>query len=820
MPAKGVQFNPIDPDTLITVKVAYEGTNRRFKLPIRDLGAYSFPQKIRELLSITPGVEILIERYSDSAGNYVKLESENHAVYKQLYRAAKAKLKLRISVSQVQPVPPPPPPPAYAVEEEPAINSPQEAPEEVKEPEIDLAQSVENYSDSVQHLPEPVPDYPLVVPEKETPKDEISPEHVATYSQMSAPSVNGPCMYNPSYTNAILVDCNYCGDSIANRHYHCSICEDGDYDLCQDCITAGVVCLGVDHWLIKRAIINGMVVNSTTEILPPKNEQRYVESTLPLAVAPKPAPAKPKISERVCNTCVKDWKVTRMVTCLACPDYDLCFNCLLSNTHGHHPGHRFSIIQESTDAPHDMVAVRLACQPGRVVSHAAVCDGCDKYIVGIRNKCLDCPDWDFCQRCMTLADESHPGHRFVPVYDRLQEQDPSSMLHYNVYCDGVLCAPKMGRSYITGTRYKCTVCHDTDFCANCEAHPHNTHNVTHPLIQLKTPVRHVSIATYGENYRGEPFERMGDRPDTKSTSTETVSLPPKSHAATQAQPEPAAPPKPISELPEPVVVQANNNSNLMADYVTKALRDGTSVLPDQVITQSWTLRNFGPEAWPKGCSVRFVGGDGMFNVDTSHPLSVSDLMAAMEAPVTQKPVQPGCSIQFNIDLKGPQRIGKAISYWRLKTADGVAFGPRLWCDIEVCPDIQTVVRNNLNRRASVPRTLANIGTNDNTITNANASAKITTPEATLQTSETDMVFPKLDKESPVSSVHEGSTQVVVKKEENGAKIQEIEDIHDLADDVESLVIDNDSSEAGFLTDEEYDILDASDQEFATAKASK
>lgn len=33
-------------DTLITVKVLYNDANRRFKLPLRDLGARSLPQKV------------------------------------------------------------------------------------------------------------------------------------------------------------------------------------------------------------------------------------------------------------------------------------------------------------------------------------------------------------------------------------------------------------------------------------------------------------------------------------------------------------------------------------------------------------------------------------------------------------------------------------------------------------------------------------------------------------------------------------------------------------------------------------------------------
>lgn len=36
----------IGPDTLITVKVLFDGQNRRFKLALRDLGAHVFPQKV------------------------------------------------------------------------------------------------------------------------------------------------------------------------------------------------------------------------------------------------------------------------------------------------------------------------------------------------------------------------------------------------------------------------------------------------------------------------------------------------------------------------------------------------------------------------------------------------------------------------------------------------------------------------------------------------------------------------------------------------------------------------------------------------------
>ena len=44
----------------------------------------------------------MIERYSDSAAAFVLLDSSNMAVYKQLYRAAKAKSKLKLRVTMLE----------------------------------------------------------------------------------------------------------------------------------------------------------------------------------------------------------------------------------------------------------------------------------------------------------------------------------------------------------------------------------------------------------------------------------------------------------------------------------------------------------------------------------------------------------------------------------------------------------------------------------------------------------------------------------------------------------------------------------------------
>jgi next-to-BRCA1 protein 1 len=114
----------ISPETLITVKATYDGDTRRFKLALKEVGPSVFQAKVsllalissksrsyrfrsltasqlRELLAIPQTQEVTFERYSDSVARYVTLDPQNTAVYKQLFRAAKAKLKLRIKITTV-----------------------------------------------------------------------------------------------------------------------------------------------------------------------------------------------------------------------------------------------------------------------------------------------------------------------------------------------------------------------------------------------------------------------------------------------------------------------------------------------------------------------------------------------------------------------------------------------------------------------------------------------------------------------------------------------------------------------------------------------
>lgn len=381
---------------------------------------------------------VVLERYSDSAASYIRLDSDNIAVYKQLYRAAKAKLKLRIKATVVNlprataetsthdPVP----------VESPREQTPQRGSylETVLSPPLQASNldARDASADSSVARVVTVSSQPVAMGQGQaqstqwqTAGQPMSQPHFREF--VSSPEyLNMPFVSHSSSTGAFCIDCNHCGSSIPNDHYHCGTCDNGDYDLCLNCVDAGVTCPGANHWLIKRTVKDGTVTASVTEILPPRGKtpdqaekQPAVAESVPIAVpvvampAPQPAAAPSAAAsspatlteERICNCCLKgtgeqflslsisrvtdfppDFPESKMVTCEDCEDYDLCQSCLLKDAHGHHPAHTFKLIHGNSAAVRRLIL--SYCKPGRRYQHAALCDGCDK----VRKSCLvHCP---------------------------------------------------------------------------------------------------------------------------------------------------------------------------------------------------------------------------------------------------------------------------------------------------------------------------------------------------------------------------------------------------------------------------------------------
>jgi len=48
--------------------------------------------------------------------------------------------------------------------------------------------------------------------------------------------------------------CDGCDGALLGMHYHCSICNDDDFDLCDQCVNEGEHCLKVEHLMTQRLI--------------------------------------------------------------------------------------------------------------------------------------------------------------------------------------------------------------------------------------------------------------------------------------------------------------------------------------------------------------------------------------------------------------------------------------------------------------------------------------------------------------------------------------------------------------------------------------
>lgn len=678
----------------------------------------------------------------------------------------------------------------------------------------------------------------------------------------------------PQLTYAVC--CNNCEKTIPGSHYHCATCDDGDFDLCQECLDAGVTCHGENHWLIKRMLKDGQIITSTTETVAPKPrckpevEPEQGDAAFEAKLEPTSSePPRDHLSElaaelrksflhertpcmiRTCNSCVRDFDESAFLHCTTCEDFDLCLSCFELGNHGHHPRHGFVPAAEGSVVP-EHIRVRLA--PGRNQLHNALCDGCDAPVYGIRHKCLECPDWDYCNDCVVDADAKHPGHRFVPIYEPLQSVRHQAFgrqhVHFGICCDGPLCcSPNSFPKYISGVRYKCTICHDTDFCANCEASPLNNHNPSHPLIKIRTPIRQVTVTTTGEEGSGQPMPQMGDRykmdpcPDVVNTKSmasvrtvadvepvpvaekviqENVEASPEEEAAQDVEkaPEPVRQiekeavqhienaPEPVHQIEKEAVQHIENapeparqieeaqltEKDLSAVFVSDAVVDGTRLPPNHVFQQTWVLRNDGEHAWPANCCVKFVGGDYMGHVDSNQPAGISELVSASESTICYLPLQPGMQFSFTVLLRTPAREGKFTSYWRLASKDGLKFGDRLWCDIKVeNPPQDSTATDEVEEEKEAP-----------------AEAPRDEKDDTAQSSQ--MIFPKLANESPISSVHEParSETGTCQTAGDGAEADEMSEVDDFEDCDEP---EWDGSDHEFMTDEEYDILDASDEEY-------
>jgi next-to-BRCA1 protein 1 len=135
-----------------------------------------------------------------------------------------------------------------------------------------------------------------------TARDRWFAELAGVYDERQNAIRNSTGFPAPTPVSIFSVYCNNCEGAIPDEHYHCSTCDEGDFDLCLSCVGDGVTCKGDDHWMIKRFVKNGKVTNSTTETLSPKPKPVASESKTTLV-----APEEENVTNatRTCNCCIQ-----------------------------------------------------------------------------------------------------------------------------------------------------------------------------------------------------------------------------------------------------------------------------------------------------------------------------------------------------------------------------------------------------------------------------------------------------------------------------------------------------------------------------------
>lgn len=320
--------------------------------------------QLRHLLAIPITQDILLERFSTTARAYITLDGNNPSVYKQLYRAASTKLSLHIKLTVIKT--PTPQAPTDHPELSPNVRlssncyvsptNPESAKTEATRPvsmpanrnsrvaffdvpttsnlpgqvRIDSTSQLlkggvqPEIPSKVHQCPAPVNSAvpPLVKSAvmndpknchtKTEPEDKAFPPQFfygeQLYAELAgktrdcdAPRRVSDQMFSvPGH--GFTICCNKCDAAIPNAHWHCSRCDNGDYDLCNECVSKGVLCESKDHWLIKRFVQNGKVITSTTERIEPKKISAIKEAMVNTNLE---IPEDDESESRTCNSCIE-----------------------------------------------------------------------------------------------------------------------------------------------------------------------------------------------------------------------------------------------------------------------------------------------------------------------------------------------------------------------------------------------------------------------------------------------------------------------------------------------------------------------------------
>jgi len=149
----------------------------------------------------------------------------------------------------------------------------------------------------------------------------------------------------------------------------------------------------------------------------------------------------------VCDGCNSSICGTRF-HCTDCQDFDFCSTCYEQKKQNHNESHKFEEINAVTALKEALknnnifidtfLAPGKATEPSPKNEHRALCDRCDQQIVGIRWKCFECDNFDFCNTCYleSAGKETIKDHQKEHCFAKIEEPEqissfPSLLAEFN-----------------------------------------------------------------------------------------------------------------------------------------------------------------------------------------------------------------------------------------------------------------------------------------------------------------------------------------------------------------------------------------------------
>ncbi|KAI9283010.1 hypothetical protein BC943DRAFT_328101 [Umbelopsis sp. AD052] len=418
------------------------------------------------------------------------------------------------------------------------------------------------------------------------------------------------------------VMCDHCYRAVRGTRWKCQDCR--DYDLCDGCKTAG------QHNHPSYHRFSAMQSSSPSTSNSHPHSHRHSQQNRPRGFHRNRMPHLMPVAS--CDFCDSVISGTRY-KCKDCPDFDLCERCIaLADTQ--HPGHAFEITRthrtRCAAPPHPPTPVT----ENSTNYHAGVrCDGCDKWIYGIRYKCGNCEDFDLCSKC-EATEEHNPHHVFLKV------KKPLNKMLSNI-------VPLLPSLYQEKREFP---------------------SFAPPQMKQREGAQSITTASLPRS----PNASSSRTVDQSSVNELDCKL---ERLSVRSLPSVASSSTPILEKPSEVSASASvaslSQPELFARFVDDVnIPDGTIVAAKSRFLKIWNMVNEGTQEWPQGTQLVFCGGDSLASSPSTTTFAV---------PVTK----PGKNAYVTADLQAPAKPGRYVSYFRLITPTGTRFGHRVWCDILV-----------------------------------------------------------------------------------------------------------------------------------------